>query len=72
MLVETGFGQSKKYLKYKCEDVLDSSSTASEMEFVLKFSICQNDKGCQTEESPEEDKVEVDRTWENPNKKVRY
>lgn len=57
MWLETGFGQGKKYLEYKPEDLLDSSSTSSDMEFVLKFSICQNDKACQTEESQE--KIEI-------------
>lgn len=51
MLLETEFGQSKKYWEYKVED----STPSPELEFVLKFSICQNDKACQTEELSELD-----------------
>lgn len=57
MWLETGFGQGKKYLEYKSESLLDSSMP-SEMEFVLKFSICQNDKACQTEESQEKNNMD--------------
>ncbi|KAJ8920458.1 hypothetical protein NQ315_005326 [Exocentrus adspersus] len=51
MLLETEFGQSKKYWEYRLEDTTPSP----ELEFVLKFSICQNDKACQTEELSELD-----------------
>lgn len=51
MLLETEFGQSKKYWEYK----LENSTPSPELEFVLKFSICQNDKACQTEELSESD-----------------
>ncbi|KAJ8961959.1 hypothetical protein NQ314_005861 [Rhamnusium bicolor] len=50
MMLENEYGQSKKYLEYKLED-----SPSPDMEFVLKFSICQNDKACQTEEASELD-----------------
>lgn len=56
MWLDTGIGPGKKYLEYKSDDLSDASSP-SEMEFVLKFSICQNDKACQTEES--DDKVDL-------------
>ncbi|VEN44481.1 unnamed protein product [Callosobruchus maculatus] len=46
MILEMELGQSKKYREYKPEE-LDS---AQELEFILKFSICQNDKACQTED----------------------
>nr|CAH7741890.1 unnamed protein product [Callosobruchus chinensis] len=46
MVLEMELGQSKKYREYKPEE-LDS---AQELEFILKFSICQNDKACQTED----------------------
>lgn len=71
MWLESGFGQGKKYLEYKTEDLSDSSSTPPEMEFVLKFSICQNDKACQTEDSIGE-KNEVISVEENSANKVRY
>lgn len=49
MWLETGYGQGKKYLEYKSDNSSDSTTLSGE-EFVLKFSICQNDKACQTEE----------------------
>lgn len=67
MWLETGFGQGKKYLEYKSEDSLDTASTPSEMEFVLKFSICQNDKACQTEELQEN--IGINCNEENTEKK---
>ncbi|KAJ8981773.1 hypothetical protein NQ317_002367 [Molorchus minor] len=48
MLLENEYGQSKKYYKYKFFD--DDSAPLPDAEFVLKFSICQNDKASQTEE----------------------
>ncbi|XP_018580144.1 uncharacterized protein LOC108917844 isoform X2 [Anoplophora glabripennis] len=51
MLLETEFGQSKKYWEYKLEE----STPSPDLEFILKFSICQNDKACQTEEMSELD-----------------
>lgn len=47
-LLENEFGQSKKYFEYKMMGDLWSKS---EPEFVLKFSVCQNDKSCQTDDS---------------------
>lgn len=49
MMLENEFGQSKKYWEYKLKD----TTPPPNLEFVLKFSICQNDKACQTEELSE-------------------
>lgn len=54
MWLETGFGPGKKYLEYKPEDSSFASTMSSDLEFVLKFCICQNDKACQTEDLPDE------------------
>lgn len=44
MYIDSEYGFSKKYLEYKVDDNIWSTS-----DFVLKFNICQNDKACQTE-----------------------
>lgn len=43
MFLESEFGVAKKYQEYKTEDLPKPA------EFVLKFNICGNDKGCQTD-----------------------
>ncbi|CAH0559690.1 unnamed protein product [Brassicogethes aeneus] len=50
MYLETEQGNSKKYCKYYLEENSDSHSEESNEDFVLKFSICQNDKACQTDD----------------------
>lgn len=47
MCVETDWGAVKKYLEYKDEKKQENA------EFVLKFNVCQNDKGCQTDSEEE-------------------
>lgn len=51
MYIDSEYGFAKKYSEYKTE-----TSTLEAPEFVLKFNIRQNDKGCQTDfESSDDD-----------------
>lgn len=50
MFLENEHGQNKKYFEYRIENL--SPSSLPQLGFVLKFSVCQNDKGCQTEQTP--------------------
>jgi hypothetical protein len=48
MYMENDYSMRKKYCEYKMKNA------PTKMEFVLKYLVCQNDKGCQTEDADAE------------------